>query len=69
MERKVGEVFEYRGVKLHVRESTSACTGCYFHYCMFCKKYSSIAGECVKNKRTDKTNIIFLEYKEKPKRK
>ena len=31
MEQKIGETFDFYGVKIEVAEATQRCIGCYFH--------------------------------------
>ena len=63
MERKIGEVFEYEGKKLQVKESASSgCDGCFFdEQHIPCSKY--VAGYCDKF-RADKKKVIFVEATE-----
>ena len=65
-ERKIGEVFEYEGKKLQVKESASSgCGGCFFdEQNIPCSKY--VAGYCGFKFRTDKKKVIFVEVKEQP---
>lgn len=62
MERKIGETFEYQGIKLKVMKQVDGCSGCYF------KGYSCrnnrIIGECIYCRRSDKIGVIFVEVKE-----
>ena len=60
MERKIGEVFEYNGVKLRVEPEVYVCRGCYFKHDSdkWCTQYKSIRGECQKSSRSD-IGIIF----------
>lgn len=57
-ERKVGEIFEFEGVKLQVVETDEynhSCKGCYFHYsCSGCG-----SALCTKNDRSDHKEIIY----------
>ena len=63
MERKIGEQFEYEGVKLEVVENGSQnCDGCYFCDDMFCRIDEEIVdntGMCSATKRDDKKEVIF----------
>ena len=62
MERKIGEVFEFNGVKLKtVRiDVPFRCEDCYFQDLdVSCKKNS-----CLWCERTDNENVIFMEIKE-----
>lgn len=63
-ERKIGEVFEYAGKKLQVKESASSgCDGCFFdEQNIPCSKY--VAGYCGFKFRADKKKVIFVEATE-----
>lgn len=62
-EYKIGETFDYNGIKLIVTtDSNSNCNGCYFDENRKCVIDDSI-GECLKSFRKDKTDIIFKEIK------
>ena len=64
MERKIGEIFEYEGKKLQVKESASSgCDGCFFVGKCF---LSDKAGQCKAVNRTDRKNVIFVEVQEQP---
>ena len=64
MERKIGEVFEYQGKKLKVLETKdSTCYNCYFAN-RDCEKTKKVLGECIRERRTDKKPVIFVEAKE-----
>ena len=60
MERKIGEVFEYKGTMLCVKEHYG-CLGCYFKGS--CKDTRDITGECGSIYRTDNKAVIFVKYK------
>ena len=63
MERKIGEIFEFNGVKLKtVRvDAPFRCEDCYFvNMDALCEKIS-----CLFRERTDKENVIFKEIKNK----
>lgn len=60
MERKLGEVFEYKGHKLKVQEG-EFCDECYFYE--KCYDATDIAGDCNHQFRKDKTSVIFKEEK------
>lgn len=62
MERKIGEVFEYKGSKLKVMESEDGCTGCYLEDCS-CRN-NRVIGECISYRRNDKKSVIFVEVQE-----
>lgn len=62
MERKVGEIFEYNGVKLYVEKEIRACNGCYFKN-LDCDTCRLIRGECQSASRSD-GGIIFVKIKD-----
>ena len=58
-ERKIGEVFEYQGKKIRVKES-SGCDGCFFKgRCSSLRK--EVIGHCEFDCRTDDKAVIFVE--------
>ena len=63
MERKVGDVFDYKGIKLQVNESHfSSCAGCFFNHHLFaCDREYFVTGSCLCFMRTDDKNVIFVE--------
>ena len=64
MERKIGETFEYEGKKLKVvEEDSSKCKKCFF-YVRGCLSSKDVTGFCLEDYRTDKKNVIFVEYNE-----
>lgn len=62
MERKIDETFEYEGHKLRVVEvGIDKCDECFFcNIDCVSKKY--VRGFCAGDSRTDKKNVIFMEY-------
>lgn len=62
MERAVGEIFEFEGVKLRVEKEIRACNGCYFKN-LVCDTYRSIRGECQSASRSN-GGIIFVKIKD-----
>ena len=61
IERKIGDIFDYKGKKLRVEKSdVCSCDGCFFiGQCMsFCKE---ITGQCEAVDREDSNNVIFVE--------
>lgn len=68
MERKVGEIFDFNGVKLQVKDTVheTSCNGCYFNGSI-CKnnetRYINQTGECFQPCRNDGKNVIFVEVK------
>ena len=68
MERKIGEIFEFKGKIYKVIKTTDSdysCNGCAFKD-KFCyhKIINTILGECCNLKRRDKNNVIFEEFKD-----
>ena len=62
MERKIGETFEYEGHKLRVVEGgIDKCDECFF-YNIDCISNKYVRGFCSGDSRTDKKNVIFMEY-------
>ena len=62
MERKIGETFEYEGHKLRVVEGgIDKCDECFF-YNIDCISKKYVRGFCAGDSRTDKKNVIFMEY-------
>ena len=56
MEREVGEIFEYEGIKLEVVETEdSSCRGCYF----LDLRYKCRQQLCMRFIRKDKKNVVF----------
>ena len=67
-ERKVGEIFEFEGVKLQVVEigiCDSNCRGCYFYY----NCSGSVTNLCIHSKRSDHKDIIYKKIKDTTKEK
>ena len=66
MERAIGEVFDFNGVKLQVKDTGDCCFcyGCYLHG-LNCPcgetHYKNQTGECFRIRRTDDKNVIFVE--------
>lgn len=58
MEREVGSVFEFDGIRLKV-VIADKCYGCFFNSFIGCNSISALFGECSAVERTDKTNVIF----------
>lgn len=64
MERKIGEIFDYEGIKLKVIEDvkTTSCVNahCHFSYATVkCETFEKQIGSCQKKKRSDNINIHF----------
>ena len=57
MERKIGEVFTYKGKTYQVIE-TNACKDCAFKV-RLCEALESITGTCIPGERTDHTSVSF----------
>lgn len=67
MERKIGEEFEYNGVRLEVVEG-ELCENCYFrdkHENKPCviSEHVSVSGFCSKPRRKDHKSVQFIEIK------
>lgn len=63
MERKLGEIFQYKGKTYQVTESIR-CDGCAFNRSVKCSTSSTIRellGSCDSIKRADKNNVVFKE--------
>lgn len=61
MERKVGEIFIYKGKTYQVVKS-DMCADCVFRE-RVCSLLKSHVGPCTSNIRSDKTSVIFKEIK------
>ena len=61
MERKIGEIFTYKGKTYQTVEAT-LCKNCAFSG-KLCGSLLLITGNCISDKRTDKTNVAFKEIK------
>lgn len=67
MERKVGEVFDFKGIKLQVKDTGSKafCDGCYFdeseHECFDARNRT---GSCHRSLRSDSRDVVFVEVKQ-----
>ena len=61
MERKIGEIFTYKGKTYKVIKPTYGCRGCTF-YSKSCFNINN-KGECYQYTRTDNINVIFKEIK------
>lgn len=69
MERVVGEVFDFEGTMLRVKDTgrETSCNGCYLdeseHEC--CDKPNpDCIGHCYGPERSDGKNVIFVEVKQ-----
>ena len=59
MERKIGEIFTYKGKTYQILKATDGCKNC-----SFCTKSGTCINEienCFASYRTDKTSVIFKE--------
>lgn len=61
--RPIGEIFEYRGIKLQVVERRG-CEGCYFYHLSDCMIKRRINGYCGYLLREDNKNVIFKQIDE-----
>ena len=57
MERKIGEIFTYKG-KTYQVVKTNACRDCAFKV-RLCEALESITGTCIPGERTDHTSVSF----------
>ena len=65
MERAIGEVFDFKGIKLQVIEdSFDTCNGCYFDKEKNCRDLLDIRGKCGSFEREDKCYVSFIEFKD-----
>ena len=64
MERKIGDTFEFEGVKLQVKKSAnSSCDGCFFEG-LCSSSCKEVSGHCQFEYRTDNNEVIFAEVQE-----
>ena len=63
MEREVGEVFDFKGIKLQVKDTgcKASCDGCYFNEFLIRNVCGIYAGYCYGPFRSDGKNVIFVE--------
>ena len=66
MKRAVGEIFDFNGVRLRVKDigESCFCYGCYFNEPKRTREgivYKNQTGECFRIRRTDDKNVIFVE--------
>lgn len=62
MERKIGEVFDYKGKTLEVEKmENDFCAKCYFRHLISCYYIKKVTGFCSCELRTDGTDVIFKE--------
>ena len=67
MERKVGEVFDFNGVKLQVKDDCckACCNGCYFEEPGDeCFDAYGCTGYCHRLFRSDGKDVVFVEVKQ-----
>ena len=62
MERKIGEIFEYNGIRFRVEKETGGCFGCYFRGGN-CTCIKLLRGECQKANRSD-IGVIFKKVED-----
>ena len=72
MERAIGEIFEFNGVKLQVEDEFKlSCERCFFdqfHCLHICDRATSnFTGECISSLRSDGKNVVFVEVKDNEK--
>lgn len=64
MERAIGEVFDFDGVKLQVQDTDymASCDDCYFDgsglECLYERSY---IGYCYRRRRIDGKDVVFVE--------
>lgn len=63
MERKIGEIFIYKGKTYQVVESIR-CDGCAFNKSVKCSTIREPLGSCDPIKRKDSINVVFKEIKD-----
>ena len=66
MERAVGEIFDFNGIKLRVQDADykASCNGCYFNGSICTNneiKSIDQTGGCFRACRTDGRNVIFVK--------
>ena len=66
MERKISEVFEFKGKTFRVKEDKdNSCRGCAFNNrCTTSVK--AMAGKCAHDSRVDNKNVVFVEVQDQP---
>ena len=66
MERKIGEIFDFKNMKLEVVEVTKPCVGCYFQKSDFNCEYfkRDVIGFCCSFSRIDRRQVIFKKVQE-----
>ena len=65
MERAVGEVFDFNGAKLQVKDigDKDCCDGCYFDEPKYkCFDAYNCTGSCHKSLRSDGKDVVFVEF-------
>ena len=71
MERAVGEIFDFNGVRLRVKEAEKrySCNGCYFkkylNSCLDEESVRNCMNRCCGIGRSDGKNVVFVEVKDK----
>lgn len=64
MERKIGEIFSYKGIVTleAVENNKKVCDDCYFFKIFMCyRRAKEVTGLCSHDLRTDKKDVIFKE--------
>lgn len=61
MERKLGEIFIYKGKTYQVTKNTALCEGCAFLKNSACHWLRTILGDCSSTTRKDYEEVIFKE--------
>lgn len=63
MDRPIGDIFEFKGVKLKVEESRT-CNNCFLRNSNNCYNYNRTFGNCGGNGREDKKYVSFVKIEE-----
>ena len=67
MERAIGEVFDFKGVKLQVKDAVRkiSCNGCYFDKSEYkCSDVHNCIGYCYEPFRSDGKDVVFVEVED-----
>ena len=65
MQREPGEVFDFKGVMLQVKDigCETSCKGCFFNECVDACLQDCI-GFCLDELRSDGKNVVFVEVRD-----
>lgn len=65
IERRIGETFRFRNVKLKVEKSECLCIGCYLFDNEICNSEADkIVGNCCVSDREDRQEVIFVKVED-----